>query len=155
MIAAVSPRARRAVPAVALVLLLLGVAIAVVVRRSGPAHPPTGPLPVRTDVAFGAWTPPTSGPLGAGIAELEQALGRRLDIVADYPQWGADEAEFSPDDAARLRAEAADGRVPLLTWEPWDGSDGADRSAFSARPEHRPAIAAKRRRLAEAMAGAA
>jgi beta-mannanase len=67
-------------------------------------------------VLFGAYAPPSPE---SGMDEahaLERAIGRRLDIVHWYQHWAGWGPDFQPvwvDDVV------AEGRTPLLTWEPW------------------------------------
>lgn len=75
---------------------------------------------------LGAWDPG----LVAGIAELEAALGRPLDIVHFFQGWGVEDNRF---DAARAGEIVARGALPMVTWEPWDYRRGTDQPEFGLR----------------------
>jgi len=74
--------------------------------EAGPADP----------LLFGAYTPPAPEVGMEKALELERQLNRRLDIVSWYQHWGGWGVDFN---SAWVIAAAADGRVPMITWEPW------------------------------------
>jgi hypothetical protein len=55
------------------------------------------------------------------IADTEAAAGQHLAVVGWYALWGGWKADF---DAQGVRAVAAQGATPLITWEPWAGTFG-------------------------------
>jgi beta-mannanase len=66
---------------------------------------------------IGAHSPPSPYEGMARFAELEAAVGRRLDVTHLFQAWGSpDTAEFRPDWVA---AAASEDRQVLLSWEPW------------------------------------
>jgi hypothetical protein len=73
-------------------------------------------------ILFGAYSPPSPEAGMAAAHALEQALGRRLDIVLWYQHWGGWGPAFDPA-WVDLAVDGSD-RIPLLTWEPWGGPPG-------------------------------
>lgn len=56
--------------------------------------------------------------VGTGtVAQLETTLGRKLAIVHNFFGW-------SDDWTARVPGDLSDGKVPLITWETWNGGVG-------------------------------
>jgi beta-mannanase len=86
---------------------------------------------VRPRLRFGAFVPssPQSGMVA--VHDLEDALGRQLDIVMFYQAWGDDS---SPDVDPTWLAEATQGgRDVLLTWEPWVPGGPVDQPGYRLR----------------------
>lgn len=85
------------------------------------------------DPKFGVFTDgaPYDGNV-ASVDALQSRLDRRVDIVNWYQNWtpGSWAADFHSD---VLGAVTASGRTPLLTWEPWDPSQGADQPQYRLR----------------------
>jgi beta-mannanase len=52
----------------------------------------------------------------ASAYALEEAIGRRLDVILWYQHWAGWGPDFHPEWVA---GAAAGGRIPLLTWEAW------------------------------------
>ncbi|HEV2785185.1 MAG TPA: glycosyl hydrolase, partial [Solirubrobacteraceae bacterium] len=80
---------------------------------------------------FGTWSP--GEPYGGSIARtaaLENATGRRVDIVNWYQNWGGGSWITTVQPQAVL-AVTASGRTPLLTWEPRDVNQGPEQPAFA------------------------
>jgi beta-mannanase len=66
---------------------------------------------------IGAHSPPAPYEGMARFAELEAAIGSRLDITHLFQAWGSPETRaFRPD---WIAAAASGGRRVLLSWEPW------------------------------------
>jgi Glycosyl hydrolase family 26 len=79
----------------------------------------TGSVPATTSTSnllFGAYTPSSPESGVAATNTLETALGRRVDIVLWYQHWDGWGPEFHTE---WVDAASSDGRIPLLTWEPW------------------------------------
>lgn len=102
--------------------------------RAGTA---TAPAPVPADTPFGRLEPPARGVyLGVSNARLprvpgavqawSQAHGARPSIVNWFQQWLSGERAFRADWAARV---AAQGAVPMITWEPWYAPAGTAHTA--------------------------
>ncbi len=85
------------------------------------------------DPKFGVFTDgaPYDGDV-ASVDALQSRLGRHIDIVNWYQSWtpGSWAADFHAD---VVGAVTGSGRTPLLTWEPWDPSQGADQPQFRLR----------------------
>jgi len=80
---------------------------------------------------FGAWQPgaPWDGTSRsfAAVDALEARLGRRLDIVHWYAGWA-----YAPrPDLDLLRAVTRRGALPLITWEPWDYTEGTEQPRYA------------------------
>ena len=106
-----------------------------------------------TDAAplFGAWSPgePYTGSV-ARVDALEQATGRRVDIVHWFQNWGG--AAWDPAYQAKvIKTVTASGRTPLLTWEPQDPAYGVQQPGYAlariADGAHDPYIASFARTL--------
>jgi beta-mannanase len=79
---------------------------------------------------IGAHSPPAPYEGMARFAELEAAVGRRLDITHLFQAWGSpDTAAFRPDWVA---AATSGGRKVLLSWEPWVPGAGACQPDYAA-----------------------
>jgi beta-mannanase len=85
------------------------------------------------DPMFGVFTDgaPYDGNVDA-IDSLQSKLDRHIDIVNWYQNWtpGSWAKDFHSD---VVSAVTQSGRAPLLTWEPWDPSKGADQPQFRLR----------------------
>src|SRR5687768_7499587 len=60
------------------------------------------------------------------LAQFEQSAERPVDIVMWYQDW----AQAREIDLALLARIAGHGALPLLTWEPWDHTQGRSQPAF-------------------------
>ena len=83
-----------------------------------------------TGLLFGAYAPP--GPMSGmtSITTLEQAIGRRLDVVLFYQAWGSQWSYFNQD---WIAAPASGGRRVLLRCDPWLPNGSANQPAFALR----------------------
>lgn len=68
-------------------------------------------------VGFGAYVPSSPQSGMDGVHELENALGRNLDVVMFYQAWG--DGSSSSLQPSWLSEAAQGGRNVLVTWEPW------------------------------------
>lgn len=116
------PRGRPAGVTVPALVLLLALAVAV---------PGAGALPGRAAaeprVTFGAFVPGQPEQGLSALQALEAELGRRLQVVHWFQHWGSPSSAFVPE---RVERVAADGRSPLITWEPWDPRAGVRQEEF-------------------------
>jgi beta-mannanase len=91
---------------------------------------PVGAAPVPRVLA-GAWQPgaPWDGSSRsfANIDALESQLARPLDILHWYAGW----ADAPAPEVEVIRAVIARGALPLITWEPWDYTRGADQPRYA------------------------
>jgi len=73
---------------------------------------------------FGAFSPgdPFAGNTNNTDA-LQAALGRRIDIVNWYQNWGGGDWISAVQNHV-VNAVADSGRAPMITWEPWDPAAG-------------------------------
>jgi beta-mannanase len=110
--------------AVALLLILAGVALARPNNRAHPKPTPTphatpsptpSPTPPPNAVALGAYLPGAPGDPSV-IDAYATLTGATPRIVMWYQQWGA---SFSVADANAVRTRGA---MPLISWEPWAGN---------------------------------
>jgi mannan endo-1,4-beta-mannosidase len=88
----------------------------------GPRVPTALPLagkvePPATGAYLGAYLPPAPFPT-ARIRSYEQQVGRSLAIVMWYQPWAT--SNRSRVDTAAIVAVMRLGKVPMITWEPWD-----------------------------------
>jgi hypothetical protein len=106
---------RRTLVAIALTLGLLAM----------PAAASAAPL------TFGAFSPgdPFAGNTNNTDA-LQAALGRRIDIVNWYQNWGGGDWISAVQNHV-VNAVADSGRAPMITWEPWDPAAGTNQPRFS------------------------
>ena len=79
---------------------------------------------------FGVFSPgdPYGGDVAA-IDALQAAVERHVDIVHWYQSWGGGDWISSVQPHV-IMAVTASGRTPLLTWEPWSPSGGADQPQY-------------------------
>jgi len=80
---------------------------------------------------FGAFSPgdPFAGNTNNTDA-LQAALGRRIDIVNWYQNWGGGDWISAVQNHV-VNAVADSGRAPMITWEPWDPAAGTNQPRFS------------------------
>jgi beta-mannanase len=71
-----------------------------------------------SSVALGIYRPSLPDDLSQ-LSQYEQDLGRPMPIVAWYAQWGGWKSAFN---LADLESVSAHGSMPMITWEPWTGS---------------------------------
>jgi hypothetical protein len=84
----------------------------------------TAPLPGEPRLRFGVATP--GGP--SATAELDAVAG----LAGEAPTVVLSYADFTRElDIPGLRAVAARGAVPLVTWEPWVAGAGTDQPAYA------------------------
>lgn len=114
--------ARRSRPTSRVVALVFAVALLVTLLPMETPQAQERTLAER-GIGFGAYAPPSPWAGMEAVHALEAELGSRLDVVHSYHAWGNDWGHLDP---AMLEAMSADGRVPLLTWEPWEAqSEGS------------------------------
>ncbi|MGN6700076.1 MAG: hypothetical protein ACTHMR_18120, partial [Thermomicrobiales bacterium] len=85
-------------------------------------------LPATQPVALGAWVPGAPQDINR-LDDYAALVGRMPAIVLSYQDWVHD-ATFQ---TAFMSAVRARGAMPLVTWEPWDYTQGADQPAFALR----------------------
>jgi beta-mannanase len=92
--------------------------------------PAAAPASQIGDLLFGAHTDkdPYSGSV-ANVDALEQRLNRRIGIVNWYQNWGGGDWISQVHDDV-VGAVTDSGRIPLLTWEPWDPAAGAEQGRY-------------------------
>lgn len=98
-------------------------------NRPGAAVPP--PASRTRQIGFGAFTP--NDPYDAridGTDALESAIGRRVDTVLWYQNWGGGDW-ISSVQPSIVNAVLDSRRTPLITWEPWDPAAGTNQPRFS------------------------
>jgi beta-mannanase len=78
-------------------------------------------------VYLGVWQPGAPASMSA-VTQFERDAGKHVAIVQWYQQWAGGSGAFDPSLPA---AVAAHGSMPLITWEPWDPSAGANQPAFA------------------------
>ena len=102
-----------------------------------PTPQPPAPEPITGSGAnvprFGVFThgSPYDGTVDS-IDALQGAIGRDIEIVNWYQSWGGGEGVQQVQPQV-IKAVVDSGRTPLLTWEPWDPSAGADQPKYSLR----------------------
>jgi beta-mannanase len=119
MVSTTSPVRRRTVTiAVAAVLTLLALMPSVAAAQSAPLQ-------------FGAFSPgdPYNGRVDNTNA-LQNQLGRRIDLVNWYQNWGGGDWVSSVQDQL-VNASMQNGRTPMITWEPWDPAAGVNQPKYS------------------------
>ena len=88
------------------------------------------PTPNGPPIALGVFVPGAPGD-PARLDAFAAEIGRMPAIVPWYQAWGSKRgsttAAFNP---ALLATVASRGAVPLITWEPWDPTKGANRPAY-------------------------
>lgn len=99
-------------------VVLLALAVVVILFQAGCSSVGMDASPTLTSASdgthpmFGAYT---DGGVWQGmqpVQQLETLLGRKLDVVQWFMSWG------TPYDVALVESASADGRRPLITWEP-------------------------------------
>ncbi|MCA1702444.1 MAG: beta-mannanase [Actinobacteria bacterium] len=65
------------------------------------------------------------------VHDLEQSIGRRLDLVHIYKAWAETWGQYSDQTIRELTLASANNRRPLITWEPWAHSQGVNQPNFS------------------------
>ena len=108
------------------IISLAAIAILTSLTPASAAVTPDSPLIAR-GVSVGAYAPPSpySGGLES-IQALETKLGRRMDIVNWFKQWGDGSGNFTYDQYGTLgQLQNADnnGRTPMITWMPLTAGD--------------------------------
>jgi len=78
-------------------------------------------------VYLGVWQPGAPQDMTA-ISRFERDARKHVAIVNWYQGWGAANAALDP---TLLTGVAAHGSVPLITWEPWDYTQGLNQPAYS------------------------
>ena len=125
------------------VVCCLGVGVAFVLLRGrdpggavGPGNYPAESLAPRGGALLGAWvTPPgdfTMAGQQAAVTELEDQIGRRLDINHHFYNW------TKPFPTAKERWDLANGRIPMISWGDQDTrrvAAGADDELIRARAD--------------------
>ncbi len=82
------------------------------------AGSPTTPSAGQATVGLGLYQPGFPDDLTAAT-DFAHRTGHGLAIVHWYALWGGWKGAFNPDD---LRLASVGGAVPMITWEPWDGT---------------------------------
>lgn len=62
------------------------------------------------------------------ITQVEDQVGHKFDLLMGYIQWG--NSANSKLTTSYLNNFSANGKVPLISWEPWDPSQGSEQSDF-------------------------
>lgn len=78
----------------------------------------TVPL-VERGIWIGAYSPPSPWESMVSVHDLEQSIGRRLDVIHLYKAWGEPWGSYNAETIRELVSATADGRRALITWEPW------------------------------------
>lgn len=93
------------------------------------------PTPIiGNNVQIGAFAPPS--PYDGGLTalnQLEDDLGRKIDIVNWFKAWGENSGQFSYGTygtEGQLVRASTDGRTPMVTWEPMSNTDTYEVSDF-------------------------
>ncbi len=113
--------------------------LATATPTSSPAPAPTGrriptstatPPTIQIPIAFGAYV--SGAPWDPSLIDRYTALvGVAPSIVMWYQDWvHPGVRDFDP---VKMNAVAARGAMPMITWEPWDYTAGANQPAYSAR----------------------
>lgn len=112
----------------ALVLVLAaGLATGLAATSGSASARPTAPrVPFQPALTFGISLPDAPGSMVA-LEDLSVRLGRRPTQVMWYDAWSR-RAAFPAREAATV---AAFGATPVITWEPWDPTQGVDQPAYS------------------------
>lgn len=106
---------------------LLGESVANYQGKGG-AHGKTGSSSNgQNGVYLGVWQPGAPWNM-TPLDQFERETGKRVAIVHWYQGWGAANA---PLDTSLLSAVAARGSMPMITWEPWDYTQGTNQPAYS------------------------
>jgi hypothetical protein len=92
-------------------------------------------LPPKSGAYLGVYTPPAPF-RPAAINAFESATGKDVSIVMWYQPWAA--TNRSAFDAGAVVAVWRAGKVPMITWEPWDpGSDANQLTRPGTQPRYR------------------
>ena len=89
---------------------------------------------IANNVKIGAFAPPS--PYDGGLTavnNLENSLGRKIDIVSWYKSWGEESGQFTYGyygTEGQLFKAAVNGRIPMITWEPMSNADTYNTSNF-------------------------
>lgn len=62
------------------------------------------------------------------IAQVEDQIGHKFDLLMGYIQWG--NSANSKLTSSYLNNFSINGKVPIISWEPWDPSQGAEQPEF-------------------------
>ncbi|MEO7754083.1 MAG: glycosyl hydrolase [Terracoccus sp.] len=98
---------------------------AAAMTQGSPAPHAKSPRPVTSAVTFGVAEPGAPTDL-SGVRTLTTQLGQAPSLVMWYVAWSS-RTDFP---SADVRAVAASGATPEITWEPWDPASGADQPAY-------------------------
>jgi beta-mannanase len=82
-----------------------------------------------TGAYLGVWQPGISADLSS-LTAFERQVGRRAAIVHWYQGWGATNRGL---DTALISQVTQRGSTPMITWEPWDYTQGVDQPAYRLR----------------------
>jgi hypothetical protein len=86
---------------------------------------------VERGIWIGAYAPPAPWGSMAAVRELENSIGRHLDVVHIYTAWGETWGAYNSENIRQLYLAAGDGRRALVTWEPWILGRGVDQGDFA------------------------
>jgi hypothetical protein len=84
--------------------------------RVGQLGTQLGLVPETRGMMLGVYKPEVPWSLSR-LEEMEQAVGKRFDILSFYQTWGDREQDGFP--RALMRSAAQNGAMPMITWEPW------------------------------------
>ena len=112
---------------------LLTVTTALTSTLTNTSLPSSEPI-LANNIKIGAFAPPSpyNGGLTA-VEELEDSLGRKLDIINWFKAWGENSGEFTYGiygTQGQLFNASTNGRVPMITWEPMSHTDTYEVSDF-------------------------
>ncbi|MGZ6004698.1 MAG: glycosyl hydrolase [Candidatus Saccharimonadales bacterium] len=62
------------------------------------------------------------------VTAFEQAAQKPVSIVNSFQSWASTSNSFKTDYASAIRAH---GSIPMITWEPWDTSQGVNQPGYS------------------------
>ena len=111
-------------------LATLAVLLALLVALTGSLVNPDAVALAAEDqqIQLGVWQPPVPGDFGP-LTDLEQALGRDVDIIPWYQAWDSpNNSDFRSEKVAWVLDRGA---IPMITWEPWNTKNGVNQSRFS------------------------
>jgi beta-mannanase len=98
-------------------------------RRSGGGLPLAGKVaPPETGAYFGAFAPDAPWSRSA-IDDFEKQAGKPAAIVMWYQAWGPDGGKEFVE--AAVYAMMKRGKVPMITWEPWNPGHGVNQPDYS------------------------
>jgi beta-mannanase len=82
-----------------------------------------------SSVYLGVWQPGVTSDIHA-LDAFERSVGRKAAIVHWYQGWGAENRGL---DTALLSSVTQRGSTPMITWEPWDYTQGVEQPLYNLR----------------------